>query len=123
MNIKKFNFKEVIINIKEGEVWENSNKEIRTNIHGDIFIEGKRGNNLITVIEKEDLFTLQYKEVPVLEAMEAFDKEGKTIYCVYKGYKEDKEYIETYIPEEDNSLGENDLTPYMIINGKWYIKD
>ena len=117
-------FREVIADIKEGEVWENELMLIKK-INSYIYIENKNGwieCKCITI--REDLiFTLQRKEYTFEEAFKAYE-EGKEIESCENGYK----YLQntfTYPGNEQWLCFRNSEQMFTTdaIRGKWYIND
>ncbi|MCF0149508.1 MAG: hypothetical protein HUJ77_14080 [Clostridium sp.] len=114
--MKELTFREVIANIKEGEVWEYKNFRIEKGINIDIRFDVKPGMCGISFGNKEK-FKLQRKEYTFEEAFKAYE-EGKEIESVIDGkrcYKRD--WIAIY--------GSDDEAPISraAIRGKWYIND
>lgn len=115
-------FREVIADIKEGEIWEGGNPSkirIRCSPQG-IEISGLDNWGYIG---KNVIFKLQRKEYTFEEAFKAYE-EGKEIESVHSGYRyklKDKEdlyiskIIEEWVENTEFDLGE--------IRGKWYIND
>lgn len=105
--MKELTFKEVIANIKEGEVWEALSVKIRKDSFG-IQLNGLGGN---ATISDNFRFKLKRKEYTFEEAFKAYE-EGKAIES-FKGTSYVKHYEEEYF--EKISIEE--------IRGKWYIND
>lgn len=88
-------------------VWSSTNKELP-----------------ITDLLYNATFTKVEKEVPVVEAMKAF-RTGKNIICKFKSAADGRNLVEIFIPEkcEDRycSKPSDNITPYMIVEGKWFI--
>lgn len=79
--MNELTFKEVIANIKEGEVWESTIKTVSL-INGAINIERKNKIETYYIYIKEsELFKLQRKEYTFQEAFKAYE-EGKKIESV-----------------------------------------
>lgn len=116
-------FKEVIANIKEGEVWESHCKKI-TGISVDrIRIEStiKASFGTIVEISNSNLYKLKRKECSFEQAFKAYE-EGKEI--------ESKSYRYKIINEQDKYYSklakgwiDNDTFDMDEIKGKWYIND
>lgn len=124
---EEYTIQEVISNIKEGQHWESGLFTIKLKSENKIELHHKDSNEIFVININEDLFKLKEQEVPVLEAMKSFN-EGKTIKCKFKGCekskKAGKDFEEIFIPIDYNCLCEDDvITPYMIVNGKWYVRE
>lgn len=120
-------FKEVIADIKEGEVWESHCKRIICNQFGDLKIENisKEGFGPYILVNPNNTFKLKRKEYTFEEAFKAYE-EGKEIEsCKYrykkindeilyinleKGYKDTLKEVQMFFTLEE-------------IKGKWYIND
>ncbi|MDU5108865.1 MAG: hypothetical protein E6248_00345 [Clostridium sp.] len=121
--MKELTFKEVIANIKEGEVWEGECRIIKC-INSNISIWNKDGCKSDCFLFIDDYkFKLQRKEYTFEEAFKALE-EGKEIESVESlgKYKKIGDIYKT-----NNRLGEwifagNSLNFYEI-KGKWYIND
>lgn len=121
--MKELTFKEVIANIKEGEVWESHCKKI-TGISVDrIRIEStiKASFGTIVEISNSNLYKLKRKECSFEQAFKAYE-EGKEI--------ESKSYRYKIINEQDKYYSklakgwiDNDTFDMDEIKGKWYIND
>ena len=99
-------FKEVIANIKEGEVWESTIKTVSL-INGAINIERKNKIETYYIYIKEsELFKLQRKEYTFQEAFKAY-KEGRIPESTING----------------QILDSHSRIDMRIIEGKWYIND
>ena len=111
-NMKELTFREVIANIKEGEVWKGGNKIIKCT-EAAICIETTDGvaYNGFGFLDK-DLYRLQRPQYTFLEAFKAFE-EGKEIESCESG--------DIYNTTEENV--EDKLFYGYEIQGKWYIND
>lgn len=104
--MKELTFKEVIANIKEGEVWESTVKTVSL-INGAINIERKNKIETYYIYIKEsELFKLQRKEYTFQEAFKAY-KEGRIPKSTING----------------QILDSHSRIDMRIIEGKWYIND
>ena len=117
-------FKEVVANIKEGEIWENENFILMLTYDKKIRITHKEGfDNCVAIyIDVNSKFKLKREEYTFAEAFKAYE-EGKEIESLESKYK----YIEGY---SISKCGEyEELSPYENvfsineIRGKWYIND
>lgn len=127
-HMKELTFKEVIENIKEGEVWECTResarvKSIRMSGEGENSIIAFDFGKLITencaAIQGADKFKLQRKEYTFEEAFKAYE-EGKEIEscvepCKYKNGE--------FKANGDSAWLELRAIPLREIRGKWYIND
>lgn len=118
-------FREVIADIKEGEVWENSHIRIyHVESNDNIVIEDREGDPRyrFTMIS-EVKFRLKRKEYSFNEAFKAYE-EGKEIESCENGYK----YLQntfTYPGNEQWLCFRNSEQMFTTeaIRGKWYIND
>lgn len=112
VNMKELTFREVIANIKEGEVWEGGNKIIKCT-EVAICIETTDGvaYNGFGFLDKS-LYRLQRPQYTFQEAFKAFE-EGKEIESCESGY--------IYNTTEENV--EDKIFYGYEIQGKWYIND
>ncbi|MDU4051205.1 MAG: hypothetical protein E7H33_09835 [Clostridium perfringens] len=131
-SMKELTFKEVIANIKEGEVWEVVKEQYGIRkvwmLHGDLRIENNT-DKAITCIDGNGKFKLQRQRHTFQEAFESF-KQGKEIEsCSGTIYRLNKATEEVHIIETQY---ENRTTIYCFgdvlfrcdeIQGKWYIND
>jgi len=125
--MKDLTFKEVIANIKEGEVWENTSlarnlKEInrKGRLIRFVFTDTDRGSFAIC---NDDTFILQRKQYNFEEAFKAYE-EGKEIESVITG--------DNYclIEGEDMICKKGESKYYKLrcmyideVRGKWYINE
>ena len=95
-NIKENNmektFREVIADIKEGEVWENENRKITINDLGEIFIKDKITG--LRSFNPKVKYKLKRKEYTFEEAFKAYE-EGKEIQSAStdKIYHKEKDFL------------------------------
>ena len=132
-NMKK-TFREVIADIKDGEVWESVQdcfqlKEIGC-IEGmmnfrlkGVFIEKVYKSNIVAIGEcSGQTFKLQRKEYSFEEAFKAYE-EGKEIESRYNKYKYKKiDGVDAY-SKTGNDLYKADSFGINEIRGKWYINN
>lgn len=120
--MKELTFKEVIANIKEGEVWENENFDISL-YKGEVSIRFETTESACGIyIKEKDKFKLRRKEYTFEEAFKAYE-EGKEIEsCQYRYKKIDnRDYFYSNLSKEwqgdsiDFNLNE--------IRNKWYINE
>lgn len=119
-------FREVIADIKEGEVWESKSKYIRRFTNAIQIYHKENGRSTPSMLmSNNDKFKLQRKEYTFEEAFKAYE-EGKEIENVKSNKrmkKENNKHLFTY--------GENWLDHFEIdtvfslkdIRGKWYINN
>lgn len=119
-------FREVIKDIKEGEVWENENRKITINDLGEIFIEDKITG--LRSFNPKVKYKLQRREYTFEEAFKAYE-EGKEIESIRSKVKLKKkddglfaykfEYMEKWL------IMSEDIATFSIdaIRDKWYIND
>lgn len=129
--MKEKTFREVIANIKEGEVWECISpihwnvKEIRYINDEDtkgIEIEFKEETEMYCFREdKEILFRLKRKEYSFEEAFEAYE-EGKEIVSKY-GFTFKKINGEDFVCTGESWEENKESFTLSEIRGKWYIND
>ncbi len=123
-SMKELTFREVIANIKEGEVWESPFKKIVCNKVGDIAIEEDNSEDLL-YFDKNTIYKLVRQEYTFQEALEVLEN-GEEIESVVSGFKYSKEgeYIRTcdenYICI-DTTAEEETLFMLTEIKGNWYI--
>ena len=122
-NIKK-TFREVIANIKEGEIWETTRKDDAA-YWGPIYINKfnnkicMTSNNHALQISEEDTFKLKRKEYTFEEAFKAYEK-GKEIESCYSGDK----YMIQHGGSDCYADGSKTGTiGFNEIRGKWYINN
>ncbi|MGG7058738.1 hypothetical protein ACQPUZ_10610 [Clostridium tertium] len=117
-------FREVIADIKEGEVWKALSLEIEKDSIG-ITIRGIKGN---TTIGDNFTFNLKRKEYTFEEAFKAYE-EGKEIESILTGDKfkkkkrSDESDFDSYWDEGLEVWWKNEEFSLEIIRNKWYIND
>lgn len=117
-------FREVIADIKEGEVWESHCKKIIGFKDGDFEIrdnDGHKFGNAVS-IRSANKYRLKRKECNFEEAFKAYE-EGKEIESCYSQYKYKKEGgLDLYSKTENEWYGEDNFE-IDEIRGKWYINN
>ena len=134
--MKELTFKEVITNIKKGEVWKSIFKTVKLHENGDIEIKNKDGDKVNSMLLSEgNLFTLQErKEYTFEEAFKYFEKGMEIESCVDKtrfktGHYCDVKVIWCFNYQEEvrtyKDSYEDDATIFNLqqIRGKWYVND
>lgn len=129
--MKELTFREVIANIKDGEIWENAStiknlKEInrKGRLINFVFTDTDRKSFAIC---NDDTFILQRKKYSFTEAFKAYE-EGKEIECCYGGQilkkENEKDYCFDYEKGKYVPLS-FDETFFDITNirSEWYIND
>ena len=121
-------FKEVIADIKEGEIWESNNKRVKSSKTG-IIVEFKANKYSDRMsFENDTKYKLQKKEYTFEEAFKAYENgkeieniEGKVKFkkkitglCFYKF-----EHSEKWLVIDDDA----NIFSIDMIRGKWYIND
>lgn len=113
--MRELSFKEIIANIKKGEVWENKENRVSRiylNKDGKLMLEGDDAFSIndSTCIDLNSKYTLQrkqyYKYYTFEEAFKAYD-EGRIIESCESGCKYSKDCY--------------GLIDFKEIKGKWYI--
>lgn len=124
-------FREVIADIKEGEVWESVQscfqlKEISC-ISGQInfklegvCIDGDNNNSIFTGPGAGQTFKLQRKEYTFEEAFKAYE-EGKVIESCYSQFKYKRANGVDLYSRTENNWYEEESFEIDEIRGKWYI--
>ena len=112
--MKELTFREVIANIKDGEIWEHRNFviEIEDDGNHEIKIRHKKGFNDCSAIyfEPSDKFQLQRKKYSFAEAFKAYE-EGKEIEsCINSDWYYKLDECELLVCAKE-------------IKGEWYIND
>lgn len=123
-------FKEVITDIKDGEVWESKEKIIKLMNTNDIVIALKDRNRKINSMgfPSDTLYHLQRKEYTFEEAFKAYE-DGKEIENVETKAKIKKEINGLCCYKFERSKKwlavDNDTNIFSIdaIRGRWYIND
>lgn len=113
--------KEVINDIKEGEIWECKYMEIYIK-NNDLYTIPKDGKKYDGIVFRNDTrYTLKRKEYNFTEAYKAY-KEGKEIESLVSGYR--LKIIDDVDMFYSTNGWENIKTvEYKEIDGKWYIND
>lgn len=116
-------FKEVVANIKEGEIWENENFILMLTYDKKIRIAHKEGfDNCVAIyIDVNSKFKLKREEYTFAEAFKAYE-EGKEIESLTSGYKykQNKMFLtDGWFDFYDH----NGIFSLKEIRGKWYIND
>lgn len=123
-NMKELTFREVIANIKEGEVWENDTERIIGLGFGGIKIEWLKGDR--DVINLNFGYTIKRPQYTFQEAFKAFE-EGKEIESCESGFKYEIYEDATKIKRKDyKTIYEHKAVKIFSteeIKGKWYIND
>lgn len=134
--VKELTLEEVIVKIKDGEVWECTRKtarvkEIKKNGEGEnsliVFNFGCLTEDTRASIQGTDTFKLKSKKYTFEEAFRAYE-EGKEIECCYGGQKLKKEnkkdYYFNYDKEEYVPLSFDEaFFDIATIRSEWYIND
>ena len=127
-NMKELTFKDVIANIKEGEIWESDNYIVKCS-HGTISIKTKNGEVFNGIAFCDDiLFTLQRKQYSFEEAFKSFEKGREIESCgsqfKYKIYEDELIRI-TNSTDDKKWLRGNDDRNFTVseIQNKWFIND
>lgn len=123
--MKEKTFREVIKDIKEGEVWESHCKRIIGNGAGDFKIENKSGEGFgsCVAIHGENKYRLKRKEYTFEEAFKAYEN-GKVIESCVTGDKYTWNGFTDLICK-NGADGYSKLKSIYIeeIKGKWYINN
>lgn len=120
--VKEKTFREVIADIKEGEIWVSSFRKI-VKSNKNIIIEKIGGaESTDIVINLDKTYTLQRKEYSFEEAFKAYE-EGKEIESCYSQYKFKKANGVDLYSRRENKWYEEDNFEIDEIRGKWYIND
>lgn len=126
-NMKGLTFKEVIANIKEGEVWESDVSYISKR-KGVVDIWDNKPSKTVKSILDDALFILQRKQYSFEEAFKSFEKGREIESCEsklkYKIYED--EFIRITNSTDDKKwLRGNDDRNFTVseIQNKWYIND
>lgn len=126
--VKERTFKEVIANIKEGEVWESDIKIIKCSNNGNISVRSKIDNNSqIMNFNKDNLYKLKREEYTFQEAFKAYEegKEIENIVTKYK-FKKSNDGMIKITQRSGNITLTNESSVFVTIDeirGKWYIND
>lgn len=124
--MKELTFKEVIANIKEGEVWESPNRTIIMEKGEEIVIKDKC--SLLRSFAPSVKYKLQRKEYTFDEAFKAYYEEGKEIENIVTKYKFKKsnDGMIKITQRSGNITLTNESSVFVTIDeirGKWYIND
>lgn len=125
--MKRLTFREVIANIKDGEVWENENQRIARiyiNKSGNIHLEGNDNSfsqNFSTCAGLDVKYKLQRKEYIFEEAFKSYE-EGKEIESKSYRYKKINEQ-DKYYSKLAKEWIDHDSFDIDEIVGKWYINE
>ena len=126
VNMKELTFREVIANIKEGEVWENLHKTIEFKNNNFIVKSKIKKQNNYFVVNEYTTFKLKRPQYTFQEAFEAFEK-GKEIKSCVTSYTFRKidDYIEVWDKTEGGRryLEFDEMFSLEEIRNKWYIND
>lgn len=119
--MKELTFKEVIANIKEGQIWESDIKIIKCSSSGNISVRSKFDDNTqIMTFNKNNLYKLKREEYTLQEAFKAYE-EGKEIESCYTATKFcENKYL------ENNVYADWKLSVRFKVDeikGKWYINE
>ena len=131
--MKELTFREVIANIKDGEIWENEKQRVARiyiNKLGNVQLEGDDidfAQNFSTCVDLNAKYKLKRKKYSFTEAFKAYE-EGKEIESRYGGQKLKKENEKDYCFDYEKgkyvplSFDETffDITN---IRSEWYIND
>lgn len=126
-NMKELTFREVIANIKEGEVWESLHKTIEFKNNNFIVKSKIKKQNNYFVVNEYTTFKLKRPQYTFQEAFKAFE-EGKEIESCEseRGFKS-KDNDSVYILMEheicDRVYNGFRLFSHDEVKGKWYIND
>lgn len=116
-------FREVITDIKEGEVWESRSKYIKRFNDGIQIYHKENGKATPSMLMADnDKFKLQRKEYTFEEAFKAYE-EGKEIESCYSQYKYKKEGGLDLYSKTENEWYVEDRFEIDEIRGKWYINN
>ena len=119
-------FREVIKDIKPGEIWENENRKITINDLGEIFIEDKITG--LRSFNPKVKYKLQRREYTFEEAFKAYE-EGKEIESIRTKVKfkkkDDAQLFYKFEHMKKWAIMDEDTETFSIdaIRDKWYIND
>lgn len=126
VNMKELTFREVIANIKEGEVWENLHKTIEFKNNNFIVKSKIKKQNNYFVVNEYTTFKLKRPQYTFQEAFKAFE-EGKEIESCESGFKfkiyEDKVRIKRVCYKVLYECLKVKIFSIEEILGGWYIND
>lgn len=126
--MKELTFKEVIANIKEGEVWENKELELKITFKKNEFYIGDSNDNEINgyvgqFINNGLIFKLQRKEYTFEEAFKALE-EGKEIESITQyRYKKAGDGYKFYSKDIGEWWKCSSCLSFEELKGKWYINE
>lgn len=126
--MKELTFKEVIANIKEGEVWENKELELKITFKKNEFYIGDSNDNEINgyvgqFINNGLMFKLQRKEYTFEEAFKALE-EGKEIESITQyRYKKAGDGYKFYSKDIGEWWKCSSCLSFEELKGKWYINE
>lgn len=130
--MKELTFKEVIADIKEGEVWENNKMNLVIKlIEGRIYIGDRYENEVVGFIGQYIPLTLKFelqrKKYSFEEAFKAYEegKEIENIVTKYK-FKKSNDGMIKITQRSGNITLTNESSVFVTIDeirGKWYIND
>lgn len=126
--LKELTFKEVIANIKEGEVWENKELELKITFKKNEFYIGDSNDNEINgyvgqFINNGLMFKLQRKEYTFEEAFKALE-EGKEIESITQyRYKKAGDGYKFYSKDIGEWWKCSSCLSFEELKGKWYINE
>lgn len=126
--MKELTFKEVIANIKEGQIWESDIKIIKCSNNGNISVRSKSDiNSQIMNFNKDNLYKLKREEYTFQEAFKAYEegKEIENIVTKYK-FKKSNDGMIKITQRSGNITLTNESSVFVTIDeirGKWYIND
>lgn len=124
-NMKELTFKEVIANIKEGEVWESDVSYISKR-KGVVDIWDNKPSKTVKSILDDALFILQRKQYSFEEAFKSFEKGREIESVVSRKCFKIRDSVSVYITKDKTINTVNDeirLFTHNEIRGKWYIND
>ncbi|MCH1964422.1 hypothetical protein MCG45_16450 [Clostridium perfringens] len=127
-NMKKLTFKEVVVNIKEGEIWESNTLYIKKE-KDSIDIWNNKPSKIVKSILDDTLFTLQRKQYSFEEALKALEERKQIENMERQKYHLDTEgnviYTFDVANEEIRKIFDVEDIIFSLeeIRGKWYIND
>ena len=127
-NMKKLTFKEVVANIKEGEIWESNTLYIKKE-KDSIDIWNNKPSKIVKSILDDTLFTLQRKQYSFEEALKALEERKQIENMERQKYHLDTEgnviYTFDVANEEIRKIFDVEDIIFSLeeIRGKWYIND
>ena len=121
-------FREVIKEIKPGEVWENGCGKIECTDDTITIVSNYKFYTDVLKISEENLYTLERKEYTFEEAFKAYE-EGKEIESIIDKVKfkkkDDAQFFYKFEQMEKWDIMDEDISIFSIdaIRDKWYIND